>query len=93
MFQLLIFPGGDKATQLFRSCIVPSNLLFEESMVCSYDEKSNSIKLFSINTGANIHNFQVKDNILDLCPLNGVIMNSRRVVAGLSENSISIFSV
>lgn len=93
MFLILIFLGGDKATQLFRSCIVPSNGLNEDSLVCCYDEKSNFVKLFSINSGNNIHNYQMKENILDLCPLNGVIMDNRRIVAGLSETSVSIFSV
>lgn len=82
------------ATQLSRSCLIPSNEINEEdTLVCSYDEKSNQIKLFSVNSCSNIHNFYVKDKFLDFCPLNGMITNGRRTLAGLSENAISIFSV
>lgn len=93
MFQTLIFLGGDKATQISRSCIVPSNAVGEDTLVCSYDEKSSNVNLSSVNKGCNIHNFHVKEKIFDLCPLNGVAMGGRRVVAGLSEHSLSIFSV
>lgn len=91
---LLILSGGDKATQISRSCLVPSNGGSNaDILACSFDERSSTIKVFNVNVGNNVHNFHVKDNFLDLCPLTGVIINGRRTMAGLSENSISVFSV
>jgi len=88
-----MFSGGAKATLLSRSCMVPSNQPSEDTLVCCNDESSNTVKLFNVNSGTNVHNFQVKEIFLDLCPLEGVVMNGRRTVAGLSDNALSIFSV
>lgn len=95
MFTVLniLFLGGDKATQLSRSCIVPSTTFDTDTLVSSYDEKTSAIKLFSVNTLSNVHNFHVKENFLDLCHLNGVTINGRRILAALSEGSVSILSV
>lgn len=81
------------ATQLSRSCLIPSNEDCEDTLVCGYDEKSNQVKLFSVNSCSNVHNFYVKDKFLDFCHLNGIVTNDRRTLAGLSENAISIFTV
>lgn len=72
---------------------MPSNKSFEDTLACSYDEKTNAVKLFSINTVKNIHNFYVKEAILDLCSLDDVVIDGRRTLASLSETSISIYSV
>lgn len=90
---LLTISGGDKATQLSRSCFVPPSGLNEDLLVSSFDEKSNAIKLFSINSRKNVHNFIVAENFLDLCPLTDVITNGRRTLAALSDNSLSVFTV
>ncbi|XP_050539339.1 E3 ubiquitin-protein ligase RFWD3-like isoform X2 [Daktulosphaira vitifoliae] len=90
---VVTFYGGDKATQISRSCIIPQSRSDEDTLVCAYDEKSNHIKLYSVNSGKNIHNFQVRDTFLDLCHLSGVVINERRILAALSEKSLSIFSV
>jgi len=88
-----MFSGGDKATQLTRSCIVPSIPSNPDTLVASYDEREQAIKLFSVNLLSNIHNYYVKENFLDLCPLNGIVTNGRRTLAALSEGSVSIFTV
>lgn len=81
------------ATKLTRSCIIPTNAMDEDTLVSCYDEKYNQVKLFSVNSCSNIHNFCVKEKYLDFCPLNGIVTNGRRTLAGLSENGISIFTV
>lgn len=90
---ILLFSGGDKATQLSRSCIIPSIPTDMDTLVSSYDEKTSAIKLFSVDKVKNIYNFHVEENILDLCPLSGIEMNSSRSLAALSGTSLSIFSV
>jgi len=91
---LVILSGGDKSTQLSRSCLVPPNGGYNEDMLaCCFDERSSTIKVFNINAGNNVHNFHVTENFLDLCPLPGLIINGRRTMAGLSENAMSVFSV
>lgn len=87
------FLGGNKATQLSRSCLVPSNGSNEDTLMCSYDEKSNAVQLFSVNSNNNIKNFPVQEKFLDFCPLDGVNVHGRRTVAGLSENALSMFTV
>jgi len=64
-----------------------------DTLVSSYDEKTSAIKLFSVDKVKNIYNFHVEENILDLCPLSGIEMNSSRSLAALSGTSLSIFSV
>jgi len=100
VFVLYIFKygsntGGDKATQLSRSCLVPTTgASYEDTLACSYDEKSRSVKIFNVNQGTNIHNFFVQDDVfLDLCPLTGMMNSDRRILAGLSENAVSLFTV
>jgi len=91
---VVTFYGGDKSTQLSRSCLVPPNGGYNEDILaCCFDERSSTIKVYSINAGSNVHNFSVTDNFLDLCPLPGLIINGRRTMAGLSENGMSVFSV
>ncbi|XP_060878073.1 E3 ubiquitin-protein ligase RFWD3-like isoform X2 [Metopolophium dirhodum] len=92
---VVTFYGGDKATQLSRSCLVPTTgASYEDTLACSFDEKSRSVKIFNVNQGSNIHNFHVQDDIfLDLCPLTGMMNSGRRVLAGLSENAVSLFTV
>ncbi|XP_050419989.1 E3 ubiquitin-protein ligase RFWD3-like [Adelges cooleyi] len=90
---VVTFYGGDKATQISRSCLVPSGGSNEDTLVCAYDEKANQVKLFSVNSCRSIHNFHVRDTFLDLCHLDGVVNNGRRTIAALSEKSLSIFSV
>jgi len=92
---VLILSGGDKATQLTRSCLVPTTgASYEDTLACSFDEKSRSVKIFNVNQGSNIHNFNVQDDIyLDLCPLTGMMNSGRRILAGLSENAVSLFTV
>uniref|UniRef100_A0A2S2PGK9 RING-type E3 ubiquitin transferase n=1 Tax=Schizaphis graminum TaxID=13262 RepID=A0A2S2PGK9_SCHGA len=91
---VVTFYGGDKSTQLSRSCLVPPNGGYNEDMLaCCFDERSSTIKVFNINAGNNVHNFNVTENFLDLCPLPGLIINGRRTMAGLSENAMSVFSV
>lgn len=72
---------------------MPSTDSHEDLLVCGFDEKSKTIKIFNVSTNTNIHNFSVKEKFTDLCPLNGVSMNGRRTLAGLSECGVSIFSV
>lgn len=69
---------------------MPSRQSQEDTLVSCYDEKSSQIKLFSVNSGSNIHNFPVKDKFLDLCHLD---TNDNRKLVGLSENSLSIFAI
>lgn len=88
-----MFLGGTRATHLSRSCLISSDQSCEDTLVCSYDENSKMVKLFSVNSNSNVHNFPVNENIIDLCPLNDVMIDGKRVVAGLSETSISLFSV
>lgn len=85
--------GGAKATFLSRSCMVPSKQPTDDTLICCNDESSSTVKLFSVNSGANVHNFGINETILDLCPLEDVFINGRRVVAGLSDSALSIFSV
>lgn len=89
----MLFLGGDKATQLSRSCLVSSDRSNEDTLMCCYDEKLNAVQLFSINSCSNIKNFPVQEKFLDFCPLVNIIMHGRRTVAALSENAISIFTV
>lgn len=88
-----MFLGGTRATHLSRSCIISSGQSYEDTFVCSYDENSKMVKLFSVNSNSNVHNFPVNENIIDLCPLNDIMMDGQRAVAGLSETGISLFSV
>lgn len=81
------------ATQLTRSCFVPSTECHEDILVCGFDEKSKTIKIFNVSSNINIHNFTVKEKFTDLCTLNGVSMNGRRTIAALSECGVSIFTV
>lgn len=84
------------ATQLSRSCLVPATpgASYEDTLACSFDEKSRSIKVFNVNLGSNTHNFHVNEDIfLDLCPLTNVTNSGRRVLAGLSENAVSFFTI
>ena len=91
---LLILLGGDKATQISRSCLVPSNgVSYEDTLACSYDERSSTIKVFNIKERNNPHNFHVNETFLDLCPLSGVMNSGRRTLAALSESGISVFTV
>jgi len=86
--------AGDKATQLSRSCLVPTTgASYEDTLACSFDEKSKTIKIFNVNQGTNPHNFQVNENFLDLCPLPGLMNSGRRLLAGLSENAVNLFTV
>jgi len=91
----LILSGGDKATKLSRSCLVPTTgASYEDTLACSFDEMSKSILIFSVNQGSNIHNFHIQeDHYLDLCPLTGMMNGGRRILAGLSENAVSLFTV
>ncbi|XP_050063004.1 uncharacterized protein LOC114130657 [Aphis gossypii] len=92
--QVVTFYAGDKSTQLYRPCLVPSSGGYnDDSLVCCYDEGSGTIKVFNVNKKKNVNDFKVTDNILDLCPLPGITIQGRRIVAGLSKNSVSIFSV
>ncbi|XP_022181276.1 E3 ubiquitin-protein ligase RFWD3-like isoform X2 [Myzus persicae] len=91
---VVTFYGGDKATQLSRSCLVPTTgASYEDTLACSFDERSKTIKVFNVNQGNNTHNFHVKENFLDLCPLTGMMNSGRRMLAGLSENAVSLFTV
>jgi len=86
--------AGDKATQLSRSCLVPTTgASYEDILACSFDEQSKTIKVFNVNQGTNPHNFQVNENFLDLCPLTGIMNSGRRLLAGLSENAVNLFTV
>jgi len=74
--------------------LVPSSGGYnDDPLVCCYDEGSGTIKVFNVNKKKNVHDFKVTDNILDLCPLPGITIQGRRIVAGLSKNTVSIFTV
>lgn len=72
---------------------MPAKEPYDETLVAYFDEKSNSIQLCSLNSNSFVHKFCVQEPILDLCYLDGMVMNRRRVIAALSAKSISIYCV
>jgi hypothetical protein len=72
---------------------VPAKEPYDETLVAYFDEKSNCIQLCSLNSNSSVHKFSVQEPILDLCYLDGLVMNRRRVIAALSAKSISIYCV